>query len=255
MYPHGVSEKEKHRTSDGRTSETPTDERWWRWNADWGSLARGGLLLLVVIGMLWLAFNVRLPSLETLQRQIDALGWAGFLGFILLYAVVGLTPIPVTIMAVAGGLIYGVVEGTVLSVAGAVLGCWGAYWIAAALGKDTVRKLLGKHGEKVEHHLDGAGFQAVFALRVLPGFPYWPVNYGAGVFGITQRDYLVASALATVPGQISLVSIGAFIGNPTFWQGVVVAVAWIIVAAVTVYAYLTWRRVSRRADEGPAAQA
>ncbi|MGP6174666.1 TVP38/TMEM64 family protein [Corynebacterium sp. A21] len=219
-----------------------------RFDVQWGSLLRGGGLLVFVAVMLWLAFNVRLPELDVLQGWIDGLGWAGFLGFILLYALVALTPIPVSIMAVAGGLLFGVVIGSVLSVIGALLGCWGAYWFARALGAETVRKILGSRGAKVEQHLDGAGFQAVFALRVMPGFPYWPVNYGSGVFGITQRDFLVASAIATIPGQVSLTSIGGFIAQPSILQGVVVAASWIVVISMTVWAYLTWRAAAGTQD-------
>lgn len=214
----------------------------------WGPLLRGAGILVALAVLLWLAFNVRLPELEVIQGWIERLGWAGFLGFILLYAAVALTPIPVTIMAVAGGLLYGVVIGSALSVVGALLGCWGAYWIARGLGTRTVRKLLGDHGAKVEQHLDGAGFQAVFALRVVPGFPYWPVNYGSGVFGVSHRDYLAASALAMVPGQVSLTAIGSFIAEPSLLHGVVVAVAWIVVVALTVWAYFTWRSASAGDD-------
>ncbi|QGU08354.1 TVP38/TMEM64 family inner membrane protein YdjZ [Corynebacterium occultum] len=216
----------------------------------WGPLLRGAGLLVFVVVMLWLAFNVRLPDLEVIQAWLEGLGWAGFLGFILLYALVALTPIPVTIMALAGGLLYGVVVGSVLSVVGALLGCWGAYWIARGLGKETVKKLLGDYGAKVEGHLEGAGFQAVFMLRVMPGLPYWPVNYGAGVFGINHRDYLVASSIAIVPGQVSLIAIGNFISEPNLSNGVIVGVAWAVVLAMTGWGYFTWRDARREAEAG-----
>nr|WP_272902299.1 VTT domain-containing protein [Brevibacterium daeguense] len=192
--------------------------------------------------MLWIAFNVRLPTIDKIQGWVSSLGWASWGGFAALYAVVALTPIPVTIMAVAGGLIFGVVVGSVLSVVGVLIGCWGAYWIARLLGKTTVLRLLGSHGPRVEAHLQGSGFQAVCTLRLLPGIPYWPINYGSGAFGVSQRDFLLASAVATVPGQVSLVAIGSFVGEPTAVRAVVVAVSWIVVIAMTVMAYRSWRR-------------
>lgn len=207
----------------------------------WAQLLRGAGLLVLLALMLWLAFKVRLPELDVIRGWIEGLGWAGFLGFILLYALVALTPIPVTIMALAGGLLYGVLLGSALSVVGALLGCWGAYWIARALGKETVRKLLGDHAARVEAPLEGAGFQAVFMLRVMPGLPYWPVNYGAGVFGINHRDYLLASAIAILPGQVSLIAIGGFISEPNLLNGVIVVVAWLVVLAMTGWGYVTWR--------------
>lgn len=215
----------------------------------WESLVRTGALIAVALVMLWLAFNVRLPSISTLQEWILDRGWAGGLAFIGLYAVVAMTPIPVTIMAVAGGLLFGAGNGSILSVIGALLGSWAAYWLARMLGRDTVMKILGSHASKVQHHLQDAGFQAVCVLRLMPGFPYWPVNYGSGAFGVSQRDFLAASALATIPGQVSLVAIGAFVANATVANGVVIGVAWAVVIAMTIWAYREWRKARKQADD------
>lgn len=212
---------------------------------DWGNVVRNALLIVVLLVMIWLAFNVKLPTADELQRRFEAFGWAGWLAFIGLYAVVALTPIPVTVMATAAGVLFGVLEGSVLSVIGVLIGCWGAYWLARLLGRETVGKLLGTHAETIENRLENAGFQAVFVLRVLPGLPYWPVNYGSGAFGVSQRDYLAASALSVIPGQVSLVALGAFIAEPTVLGGIGVAIAWLVVLVITVWAYRQWRAADR----------
>src|SRR5699024_2400784 len=102
---------------------------------DWESYIRNTALIIVMLVLLWLSFNVRLPSPDGLRDIIGAWGWAAWLAFTGAYALVALTPIPVTVMAVAGGLLFGVIEGTILSVIGVLLGCWGAYWIARGLGQ------------------------------------------------------------------------------------------------------------------------
>lgn len=208
---------------------------------DWAGLIRNTTLVLVLLVMLWLAFNVRLPSINRLHEVIASWGWAAWIVFTLAYAVVALTPIPVTVMAVTAGLLFGIFEGTVLSVIGVMIGCWVAYWIARGLGREAIAKLLGSRYRTVERHLDQAGFQAVAVLRLLPGFPYWPVNYGSGAFGVSQRDFLLASFLSVIPGQISLVAIGAFISNPNVLNGTIVVVAWIAVLVLTIWAYRKWK--------------
>lgn len=217
-----------------------------RGSLPWGSLLRNGLLVVVLLIMLWLGFNVRLPSVGELQAEIEELGWVGVVAFLALYAAVAMTPIPVTIMAVTGGLLFGVIIGSVLSVAGVLVGCWGAYWLARGLGRRTVLKLLGGHARKVETNLQGAGFQSVCMLRLMPGFPYWPVNYGSGAFGIGQRTFLTASLVSTVPGQVSLVAVGAFIAHPGVLSGIIVACAWAVVLIMTVWAYRAWKGTSSR---------
>lgn len=219
----------------GPSSATPDD------GFHWHSLIRNSLLILVLLILLWLAFNVRLPSSDALHEMIASWGWAAWIVFIGTYALVALTPIPVTVMAVTAGLLFGFSMGTLLSVIGVLIGCWGAYWIARGLGREVTAKILGSHHRTVERHLDQAGFQAVVVLRLLPGFPYWPVNYGSGAFGVSQRDFLLASVLSVIPGQISLVAIGSFISTPNVLNGVIVGIAWVAVLVLTIWAYRRWK--------------
>ncbi|NMA75704.1 MAG: TVP38/TMEM64 family protein [Actinomycetales bacterium] len=200
--------------------------------------------------MLWLALNVRLPELETLQADIAGMGVWGLFAFVALYALVALTPIPVTIMAVTGGLVFGLPVGTVLSLVGVVIGCWGAYWLARGLGRETVLRLLGGHAQLVEERLEGGGFFAVCTLRLLPGVPYWPVNYGSGALGIRSHDFLVATALSSLPGQLSLVAIGAFIADPSVLHGAAVGISWVAVIALTILSFRRWRSTRLEQADG-----
>ena len=84
------------------------------------SILRTAALVLVVAAFVWLALTVRLPGVDELRAQLDGFGWWSWLAFTVLYAAVALTPIPVTIMAVTAGVLFGAIEGTVLSVVGAL---------------------------------------------------------------------------------------------------------------------------------------
>ncbi|WP_010524687.1 TVP38/TMEM64 family protein [Nesterenkonia sp. F] len=215
-----------------------------------GVYARNVLLVLLLLVMLWLAVNVRLPSVDELQGRLEGLGGVAWIAFAGLYALVAMTPIPVTIMAITGGLLFGVVEGALLSVVGVLLGSWGAYWLARALGRSTVRRLLGVHAATVERHLEDAGFAGLCVLRLMPGVPYWPVNYGAGAFGVPQRTFLVAGLVSTLPGQVSLVSVGAVIADPTVAHGAWAACSWALVIVMTVWAWRSWKGTSSRSLPG-----
>ncbi|WP_209324556.1 TVP38/TMEM64 family protein [Brevibacterium renqingii] len=217
---------------------------------DWSTILRNIALALLLLAGVWAVFNVRLPSIDVLQSDIAAAGFWGFGVFIIIYAVVAATPIPVTIMATAGGLVFGLPFGTLLSMIGVVLGCWGGYWIARALGRDTVLRLLGSHAESVESRLTGGGFYAVCALRLMPGFPYWPVNYGSGALGVDNRTFLSATLVSSLPGQLSLVAVGAFIGDPTVLNAIAVGISWALVIALTIVTMRRWKsaRTSTEAD-------
>lgn len=212
----------------------------------WLTGLRNAALVAVVLGMAWVVFNVDLPPVRELQAMIADLGWAGWIVFVILCAIVAITPIPVAIVAVAGGFLFGVVIGSVLAVAGVFLGVWGAYWLARGLGKKTVLRLLGRHRERVEEHLTSAGFEAVCILRLMPGVPYWPVNYGSGAFGVRSSVYVPASLMSIIPGQVSLVAVGNFIAEPGIIAGAQVLIAWAVVICLTIIAYRRWRTARRR---------
>ncbi|MFP3395811.1 TVP38/TMEM64 family protein [Brevibacterium sp. H602] len=209
---------------------------------DWSTILRNIALALAVLAGVWAVFNVRLPSVDVLQADIAAAGFWGFAVFVLIYMAVAATPIPVTIMATAGGLIYGLPFGTILSMVGVVAGCWIGYWIARALGRDTVLRLLGSHAETIESKLTGGGFYAVCALRLMPGFPYWPVNYGSGALSIDNRTFLSATVISSLPGQLSLVAVGAFIGEPNVLNGIGVGISWALVITLTIITMRRWKR-------------
>lgn len=201
--------------------------------------------LIVALGVLWWVVDV--PEVGDLRDRIAWHGAWSWLVFAGLYTLVALTPFPVTVMALAGGLLFGVAAGSLLSVLGSSLGAIGAYGIARAVGRSTVLRLIGKHRRTVEERLEDAGFTAVFTLRVVPGLPYWPVNYGAGALGVDFREFVGACFLAAIPAQTALVSIGAFLEEPSLALGLVFAGAALGQVVLTVLGWRAWR------DSGDAA--
>lgn len=212
----------------------------------WVSVLRFVGFIVVVLVMVWLAFNVRLPDLDELRARIESFGWWSWLVFVGVYAAVALTPIPVTLMALTGGVLFGVLTGSVLSIVASVLGSLAAYGIARGLGKETVLALLGRRRTTLERRLDSAGFDAVFMLRVMPGMPYWPVNYGAGALGVPFREFAIASLTASVPGQVSLVAVGAFAAEPSVVVGILMVLAWAAVLTLTIWAWRSWKGTASR---------
>ena len=93
----------------------------------------------------------------------------------------------------------------------------------------------------MKDYLSDAGFLAMCTARLMPGLPYWPVNYGAGALGVNQYVFLSATFIASIPGQISLVSLGAFAAHPNLFNGIILVSAWILVLVSTWISYRYWR--------------
>lgn len=200
------------------------------------------LFLIVVIGVLiWVSFNVDVPDPDVLRNVIQGYGWAGWLIFIGITALIAITPIPVTIPALVAGSLYGVIAGSLFSFTGILIGSWIGYWLARFTGQELTFKLLGRHGPTVKKYLSDAGFLTMCTARLMPGLPYWPVNYGAGALGVSQYAFLSATFIASIPGQISLVALGAFAVNQSLFNGIILVAAWITVLVSTWISYRYWR--------------
>src|SRR5699024_2985444 len=200
------------------------------------------LAMVGVIGLLiWLSFNVDVPEPRVLREMIQGYGWAGWLVFIGITALIAITPIPVTIPALVAGSLYGAIAGSLFSFVGVLIGTWLGYWLARLTGQEVTFKLLGHHGDTVKKYLSNASFLAMCTARLMPGLPYWPVNYGAGALGINQYTFLSATFIATMPGQVSLVALGAFLTNQTFFNGLILVIAWVVVLVSTWISYRYWR--------------
>lgn len=206
----------------------------------WGEWLRTAVLTATVVAMAWLLLTVDLPAWPQLREQIGSYGWASWLVFVGLYALVAVTPIPVTVMAVAGGALFGWLPGLVLSMIGVVTGSCLGYGLARLLGRQTVARLLGRYAETITTRLRADdGVLAMSMLRLMPGVPYWPVNYGAGAFGARLRPFLTSTLAGSLPGQASLVAIGAVLDAPSALTVTILVLSWLTVLALTA---LTWRR-------------
>lgn len=210
-----------------------------------GFSLRSAISLLATVGviglLIWLSFNVNMPEPAVLRDMIQGYGWAGWLVFIGITALIAITPIPVTIPALVAGSLYGVIAGSLFSFTGVMIGSWLGYWLARLTGQDLTFKLLGRHGTTVKKYLSNAGFLAMCTARLMPGLPYWPVNYGAGALGVNQYAFVAATFVASIPGQISLVALGAFAANQSLFNGIILVGAWVLVLISTWVSYRYWR--------------
>lgn len=210
----------------------------------WVTGLKGATLLLLLAVGLWYLVRHEGPTVDEVRDVVEALGAWGPLVFAAVFVLVAATPVPVTIMAVSGGFLFGMAVGSAVGIVAATAGAWLGYWLARFLGRDALHRLAGPRLTEVERRLEGKGFLTVLVLR--PVVPNWTLSYGAGLVRIPQRDYLAATLLGAMPGQVSFAAVGAFTSRPSWSALAAVAVAW---AVVVVVAVLTWRRSRDAAPE------
>lgn len=166
---------------------------------------------------------------EQLQEWVRSAGWAGALVFVVGYAVLVLVPTPSSVLTILGGALFGLWWGTVLVWSGAVLGAIGGYLIGRRVGRPAVDRLLSGRLREADAFLTQHGLLAVLAVRLIPLFPFTPVNYASGLLGVRWRDYLVGTTLGIVPGALAYASLGASGADPV---GIVIGVGALVVLLV-----------------------
>ena len=140
----------------------------------------------------------RLAAAIRQARQIRGIGPL----FVVAYALIATLGLPAFPLTLAGGAMFGLRLGSLLSWGGAVAGACGAYGLARLLGRDALRSLIGRWGEKLNVVGERSGFAAIFRLRLIAVVPFNLVSIASGLAGVRFRSYAAATALGIIPGVI-----------------------------------------------------
>lgn len=181
------------------------------------------------------------------QRIRDYLRGYGALGpivsVVLMMLQVVFTPIPASVVQLANGVVYGKFWGTILNFVGQMAGATMAFFIAQALGKRTVEKLIGKiSGNAFEAWVSRWGARALFVVRAIPGMPSDFISYVAGLTTIRFRTYILATAAGYVPQSILYAWLG---DSATSWFWWIVLAGFGLSGLIGLIAWLVQRRNMR----------
>jgi uncharacterized membrane protein YdjX (TVP38/TMEM64 family) len=164
-------------------------------------------------GIYWFLF--RSGSLETvcdcakLHGHIIQWGLLGPLAVIgLMTLAVVISPIPSAPIALASGLAYGQLWGTIYIVIGAEIGAIIAFFIARSLGYEVMEK---RFGDRLSVGLLGsqnAMTGLVAALRLIPFVSFDIVSYAAGLTPLKPWRFALATLVGVIPVSFALAYFG-----------------------------------------------
>jgi len=178
-------------------------------------LNRGKLVLYIVIGLVVVALLIlggRQAAAYVPQFAIwvEGLGVWGPVVFILGYAIATVAFIPGSVLTLAAGFIFGVLEGTLYTLIGATLGASAAFLIARYLARGAIERRIAGNPRfaAIDRTVGREGFKIVALLRLSPVFPFNLLNYSLGLTKVRFLHYFAASA-AMLPGTLLYVYYGA----------------------------------------------
>lgn len=187
-----------------------------------GDVLRLVALLAVFVGV---AVGLQLSGWDGPQRlreAVDGTGAWGVVLFVLGYAALTLVPAPASVLTLSAGALFGLWWGALVAWLAAMLGAFGGFALGRRLGRPAVDRLLSGRLAQADEVLRRHGLSAVLAVRLLPLFPFTPLNYACGLLGVRVRDYALGTAAGIVPGALAYAAVGASGADPV---GIVVGVA------------------------------
>jgi uncharacterized membrane protein YdjX (TVP38/TMEM64 family) len=113
-------------------------------------------------------------------------------------------PLPAFVVTFANGLLFGWAWGALLSWSSAMAGAALCFWIARALGRPAVERLVGGAAalDAVDRFFARNGPRAILVARLLPFVPFDLVSYGAGLTPTRLAPFLVATGLGQLPATL-----------------------------------------------------
>jgi pyruvate/2-oxoglutarate dehydrogenase complex dihydrolipoamide dehydrogenase (E3) component/uncharacterized membrane protein YdjX (TVP38/TMEM64 family) len=193
------------------------------------------LLVLALVAAAIAAFFIfdlkQYLSLEFFQAsraRIDAFHaahpWQTAAAFFAIYVAVTALSLPgAAIMTIVAGAIFGVVTGTVLVSFASSMGATLAFLVSRFLLRDWVQARV---GERMKAFNDGVAREGpfyLFALRLVPIFPFWLINLAMGLTVIRTWTFYWVSQLGMLAGTVVYVYAGTQLGQFRISAGLIFA--------------------------------
>jgi uncharacterized membrane protein YdjX (TVP38/TMEM64 family) len=131
------------------------------------------------------------------------------LGFVAIHVAASLLFVPRTLLAIVGGMLFGVGWGILWaelgSVGGAIAGFLLARYVNSGLNAFERSGRVGAVFERVER----GGWRAVALLRLIPAVPHSAANYGLALTRLPLGAYAFGSLIGQLPMTIAYVEFGS----------------------------------------------
>jgi len=188
---------------------------------------------------------------DDVQKYVEA--WAPWsaivsIGLMVLHSFV---PLPAEIIAVANGMMFGFVGGSLVTWTGAMLGAALSFAIARQVGRPALRWLVSDRRWRAVDKWELRPVSLLLA-RLIPVISFNLINYVAGLTGVGWWTFLWTTALGILPVTIASV----LLGNSILQGRWAIAAIVIAGAAILLLALHHWgvQRIVSNFFVGPSAQ-
>ncbi len=176
------------------------------------------LLLLASFFVFDLGQYLTLASLKAqqgaLQAQVAAEPWLAAGVFFAVYVLVtGLSLPGASLLTLVAGALFGLWQGLLIVSFASTLGALLSMFSSRFLLQDWVQQRFGKRLAGMEAGMARDGAFYLFALRLVPVFPFFLINLAMGMTKLPARTFWWVSQLGMLPGTLVYVNAGRELGQ------------------------------------------
>ena len=148
---------------------------------------------------------------------VDSQGKSGAIAFVVIYAVATIICIPGSILALAGGALFGSFWGAIIVFLGGFLGAVSVFSLGRYLLKNWVKHQLSKNRylQAINRAIAAEGWKIAILLHISPIIPFNILNYALGASKLAFKDFIIATAIGIIPGVMLYTFLGSAFGDLT----------------------------------------
>jgi uncharacterized membrane protein YdjX (TVP38/TMEM64 family) len=227
-------------------------------------LVSGLALLATLVAVGWViesgAFGDVL-SKDWIDNEVRGKGIGGEVLYLCVAGLATAVALPRHVVSFLGGYAFGVVLGTLLGVAGTVIGCVLTFFYARVIGRPLVSARLGARVQRIEDFLAAHPFWMTVLIRLLPVGNNFATNLAAGVSRVPAVPFFFGSLLGYVPQTLVFALAGSGVEVGGVWRIGIAVALFLVSGAIGAWLYRKYRHgktlgadVDEALEESPASQ-
>ncbi|MGE5329771.1 MAG: TVP38/TMEM64 family protein [Deltaproteobacteria bacterium] len=199
-----------------------------------------GFILVIGIALYyWRDYFVILTDKDKLEGWVNSFGVWRYIVFVLIQVIqVIIFVIPGEVVHIAGGYLFGGIFGSLLSIAGIILGSVVCFFVARTIGQPVVELFMHKKDiDNLKRKINNKRLSvSLFLIFIIPGLPGKDAfTYIAGLTPIKFADFFLVTLTARAPWLIAASCWGSSLEKGNYATVIIISVVAVALFIVGVF--------------------
>ncbi|UCF21194.1 MAG: TVP38/TMEM64 family protein [Gemmatimonadota bacterium] len=189
---------------------------------------------------------------QSIEIWLDGSGTWSYPIAVGLMAAVAVLPIPAEIPAAMNGMLFGPLEGSVITWLGALVGAQLSFELGRRFGRPLIERIVPRGAlVGIDEIMHAASWPGLLTARLIPAVAFTAMNWGLGLTLCSRVRFFWTTAIGILPGTIFFVYTGDGLAR-LYGRHPILAVALVALILVVILLAASRRRRAGRLDSAGA---